>query len=171
MKIEQITGSAQSIHHTKKTQAPTASFSAMLDQLKTDQTTVKAFTNTGIIAAGGVDQNIPDSRLPGDYLRSMHTNANPTDTVSPPQGQARDARYEKKTVDKTSPLYEQALELESFFVKIMINSMRASLDNSNLAGNQSFASKMYQDMMYDEMSRSVTKNAGFGLADQIYLQN
>ncbi|MBR7064939.1 MAG: rod-binding protein, partial [Treponema sp.] len=29
---------------------------------------------------------------------------------------------------------------------------------------------MYEDMMYDEYSTAVTKNAGFGLADLVYLQ-
>jgi flagellar protein FlgJ len=29
---------------------------------------------------------------------------------------------------------------------------------------------MYEDMLYDEYATSMTKNAGFGLADQIYMQ-
>ena len=29
---------------------------------------------------------------------------------------------------------------------------------------------MYEDMLYDELAVSMTKNAGFGLADQIYLE-
>jgi len=76
----------------------------------------------------------------------------------------------KATIDKTSELYQQALELESYFVKIMLDSMRSTLGKNSLTGKDSFAGKMYDDMMYEELSRTMTKNAGLGLADQIYLQ-
>ncbi len=62
------------------------------------------------------------------------------------------------------------MELENFFVKIMLSTMRSTVQKSGLAGEDSFASKMYEDMLYDEYSRALTKNAGFGLADQVYLQ-
>jgi flagellar protein FlgJ len=29
---------------------------------------------------------------------------------------------------------------------------------------------MYEDMLYDEYAKDYTKNAGFGLADQVYLE-
>ena len=32
-----------------------------------------------------------------------------------------------------------------------------------------FAQQTYEDMLFDEYSTMMTKNAGFGLADQIYL--
>src|SRR5574344_552078 len=76
----------------------------------------------------------------------------------------------KSTIDKTSKLYEKAQELESYFVKIMLSSMRSTVQKSNLTGNDNYASKMYEDMLYDELSVSMTKNAGFGLADQIYME-
>ena len=62
------------------------------------------------------------------------------------------------------------MELESYFVKIMLNTMRSSLSSSGLTGEKSYAGGMYEDMLYDEFAVSMTKNAGFGLADQIYLQ-
>ncbi|MCQ2580503.1 MAG: rod-binding protein, partial [Treponemataceae bacterium] len=41
----------------------------------------------------------------------------------------------------------------------------------SLDGSQNeYAQNMYEDMLYDELANSVTKSAGFGLADQIYLQ-
>lgn len=78
--------------------------------------------------------------------------------------------YKGNVVDKTTELYAQALELESYFVKIMLTSMRNTLTGSGLTGDNSFASKMYKDMFYDELNKGITRNAGFGLADQIYLQ-
>ena len=119
------------------------------------------------------------SMLPGDYASSFKIeNPTPNDRNAMPQGMARSSYKEYspsgeehiRTIDKTSVLYEKSLELESYFVKIMTDSMRSTLTGKTLAGDESFASKMYKDMMYDELNRSLTKNAGFGLADHIYLQ-
>ena len=60
------------------------------------------------------------------------------------------------------------MELESFFVKQMLSSMRKTVSKSSLGG-EGFAGNMYEDMLFDEYAASMTKNAGFGLADQIYL--
>ncbi|UTC66196.1 MULTISPECIES: rod-binding protein [unclassified Treponema] len=118
-----------------------------------------------------------DTRLPGDILKSMKIeNPVPADTHREIQGMASsfgksgETVHSKYSIDRTSKLYEQALEFESYFVKIMLDSMRSTLSGKTLAGDESFAGKMYQDMMYDELGRSMTKNAGFGLADQIYLE-
>jgi hypothetical protein len=111
-----------------------------------------------------------DPRLPGDFISSFKIeNPNPADHASKPVGAAANAGV-KGSVDKTSKLYEQALELESYFVKIMLSSMRNTISKTNLTGGNEFASNMYEDMMYDELSRNVTKSANFGLADQVYLQ-
>lgn len=111
-----------------------------------------------------------DSRLPGDFISSFSLEK-PTqaDRAANPGGAAANSGQKGK-VDKTSKLYEQALELESYFVKIMLTSMRSTITKSSLTGENNFASKMYEDMQYDELTRSVTANAGFGLADQVYLQ-
>ena len=80
------------------------------------------------------------------------------------------AKAEKK-IDKTSVLYEKSLELESYIIKIMLSSMRGTLTGASVYGEEpSYAQKMYEDMLYDELAVTMTKNAGFGLADQIYLQ-
>lgn len=73
----------------------------------------------------------------------------------------------QKKIDKTSELYEKSLELESFFVKMMVSSMRKTVGSSS---TPSFAKQMYEDMLYDEYTTALTKNAGFGIADQIYLE-
>lgn len=52
----------------------------------------------------------------------------------------------------------------------MVSSMRSTVTKTSLFGGDSFASQMYEDMMYDEYATQLTKNAGFGLADQVYLQ-
>ena len=125
----------------------------------------------------GNSEALFDTRLPGDILKSMKIeNPVPADTHREVQGMASsfgksgETVHSQYSIDRTSKLYEQALEFESYFVKIMLDSMRNTLTGKTLAGDESFAGKMYQDMMYDELGRSMTKNAGFGLADQIYLE-
>ena len=155
-----------------------SSFSKLFDSL-----TLKAKDeeNSKIEGNGGMAKKVEQfsSMLPGDFATSFKIeNPTPHDKEAEPQGMAKGAYKEYspegdirvKTIDKTSTLYEKALELESYFVKIMTDSMRSTLTGKTLAGDESFASKMYKDMMYDELNRSLTKNAGFGLADHIYLQ-
>lgn len=75
-----------------------------------------------------------------------------------------------KTIDKTSELYEKCMALEGYFVKQMLSSMRNTIQKSSLMGDGfSNQNKMYEDMLYDEYATSMTKNAGLGLADQMYL--
>jgi flagellar protein FlgJ len=110
------------------------------------------------------------TRLNGDYTSGFAgTFTADADKHAFPRGAA--ATVAGKTIDRTSELYEKSLELESYFVKIMLSSMRSTVTKTNLGGEEnSFAQDMYEDMLYDEYAVSLTKNAGFGLADQIYLE-
>jgi len=72
-------------------------------------------------------------------------------------------------IDKTDKLYQLCLELETYIVKNLINSMRNTVQKSGLV-DDSFAGKMYEDMLYDEYAKEFTKNANFGLAEQAYRQ-
>ena len=83
------------------------------------------------------------------------------------QNNASDSK--NSTIDKTDRLYELCLELETFLVKNLINSMRNTVQKSGLI-DEGFAGKMYEDMLYDEYAKDFTKNANFGLAEQAYLQ-
>jgi putative flagellar protein len=145
----------------------TQSFSALLDSLKTNAARFSAAQEAG--------KSQLSTRLPGEYVSSFEI-INPTDAdrAAQPKGMGAASAAQhigtSATIDKTSELYQQALELESYFVKIMLDSMRSTLGKNTLTGKDSFAGKMYDDMMYEELSRTVTKNAGLGLADQIYLQ-
>ena len=71
-----------------------------------------------------------------------------------------------KKIDRTSELYEKSMELENYFVKQMLSEMRKTVMKSK---DSDFAQQTYEDMLFDEYSTMMTKNAGFGLADQIYL--
>lgn len=92
----------------------------------------------------------------------------PIKTPKPLQGSG--ARIvNKQHIDRTSELYKQCQEFESIFVNMMLKEMRKTVDKSGLIdGGQ--AEDIFQDMLYDEYAKDMTKAAGFGLSDQIYLQ-
>ena len=120
---------------------------------------------------------LPMGKLNGDYTSGFEKTFRAlSDKTALPSGAAANdvpvsgAKTEKK-IDKTSVLYEKSLELESYIIKIMLSSMRGTLTGASVYGEQpSYAQKMYEDMLYDELAVTMTKHAGFGLADQIYLQ-
>jgi Rod binding domain-containing protein len=74
-----------------------------------------------------------------------------------------------RDIDRTSKLYEQCQEFESLFVQMMVKEMRATVNKSELL-NGGYAEEIFEDMLYEERSKSMTKSAGFGLSDQIYLE-
>lgn len=114
--------------------------------------------------------SIRDTRLNGEFTSDYSgTFKSEADKTAKPSGFAANAKGQQKTIDKTSKLYEKSLELESFFVKMMVDSMRKTVTKSNQSEN-SFAQKMYEDMLYDEYTTVLTKNSGFGIADSIYLE-
>ncbi|MDR1326137.1 MAG: rod-binding protein [Treponema sp.] len=75
----------------------------------------------------------------------------------------------KPHIDKTDKLYEQCEALETFLIKNLISGMRATVSKSGFI-DQSFAGKMYEDMLYDEYAKDFSKNAHFGLAELAYLE-
>jgi flagellar protein FlgJ len=80
-----------------------------------------------------------------------------------------EAAPQNQAIDKNDRLYQLCVELETFLVKNLLTSMRNTVQKSGLI-DQGFAGKMYEDMLYDEYAKDFTKNAGFGLAEQAYLQ-
>ena len=116
------------------------------------------------------DQIVDNGKLNGDYksgFAGAYTSV--SDKTANPTGAAANQanpHVQLKTIDKTSELYEKSMELESYFVKQMLSSMRKTINSGK---EDDFARQTYEDMLYDEYATMMTKNAGFGLADQIYL--
>ncbi len=82
---------------------------------------------------------------------------------------AREAGSGGKGIDRGSELYAQCQEFESIFVKMMLKTMRDSVQKSGLVDG-GMAEDVFKDMLYDEYALSMSRNASFGIADQIYLQ-
>ncbi|MCL2441154.1 MAG: rod-binding protein [Treponema sp.] len=76
---------------------------------------------------------------------------------------------DSKGIDKEDKLYQLCLELETFLVKNLLTSMRNTVQKSGFI-DESFAGKMYEDMLYEEYAKDYTRNANFGLAEQAYRQ-
>jgi Rod binding domain-containing protein len=74
-----------------------------------------------------------------------------------------------KAIDKGSDLYKQCEEFQAVFVKMMLDEMRKSVDKSGLVEG-GMTEDVFSDMLYDEYSKSMSHNANFGLADQLYTQ-
>lgn len=135
--------------------------------VKAARSSAKADTN-GTVSSEQV--SVRDTRLNGEFTSDYcGTYKSEADKAAKPSGFAANAKGQQKTIDKTSKLYEKSMELESFFVKMMVDSMRKTVTKSNQSEN-SFAQKMYEDMLYDEYTTVLTKNSGFGIADSIYLE-
>jgi Rod binding domain-containing protein len=75
----------------------------------------------------------------------------------------------RSDIDRQSKLYKAAQDFEAIFVKQMLNSMRKTVDKSGFVDG-GMAEEIFEDMLYDEYAAKMTRVAGFGLADQIYLQ-
>lgn len=172
-------GNSSAIMQQTKTQNESNKFESLLKKMQANQAnlennnfTEKSSSNTGISSS----QILQNNRLNGDYTRGFYgIYTNEDDKNAVPQGFAANSLKsnsgEKIVIDKTSELYAQSMEMENYMVKMMLSSMRNTIQHTNLAGEEnSYARNMYEDMMYDNLSESITKNAGFGLADQIYIQ-
>lgn len=144
-----------------KNNADNAKFSELLERLQ------KQDDGKGTLSSSQIAEN---GRLNGDYTSGFSNTFNSKNEKSAmPVGAAANQsnpHVQQKTIDKTSELYEKSMELESYFVKQMLSSMRKTIIKSQ---ESDFAQQTYEDMLFDEYANSMTKNAGFGLADQIYL--
>ena len=145
-------------------------FQRMLDKLmneneESQNKNPSLVENPKIVDSGRVNGEYT-SGFAGTYSTQADKNALPTGFAANSASESS----KKMNIDKTSKLYEKSLELESYFVKMMLSTMKNTIQKSGLMGNDSHASKMYEDMLYDELAVSMTKSAGFGLADQIYME-
>jgi flagellar protein FlgJ len=85
------------------------------------------------------------------------------------QNAAAPRRPASQNVDRSSKLYEACVDFEALFVKQMLSAMRKSVQKTGLLDG-GMAQDIFEDMLYDEYAKSMARNAGFGLADTVYLQ-
>jgi len=148
--------------------ADKARFSELLNKLRAANEAQSENNAESTLASSQIAKK---GRLNGEYTTGFSgVYTSDSDKTSMPRGAAANQanpNVKTKKIDRTSELYQKAQELENYFVKQMLSEMRKSV---NKAQESDFATKMYEDMLWDEYSEAMTKNAGFGLADQIYNQ-
>jgi len=155
-----ITGGNGALN-TARTNSETAKFNELVERLQSQD------EGRGTLSSAQIAE---EGRLNGDYTTgyagTYTLESDKTAAVTGAAANQANPHVQAQTIDKTSKLYESALELEGFFVKQMLSQMRKTIMKSS---DNSFAQDMYEDMLFDEYATAMTKNAGFGLADQIYL--
>jgi len=60
-------------------------------------------------------------------------------------------------------------EFEALFVKIVLDSMRDTLSDDSLIPKNA-GEKLFEDRLYDEYARVISKTANLGIAEMIYTQ-
>jgi len=124
--------------------------------------TMQAAPAPGLLAGG-------DNSFAEILKRAQNANATQNGTAVQKDGVAASPASKKDAIDKTSKLYEQCAALETFLIKNLIQSMRDTVQKSDLI-DTGFAGGMYEDMLYDEYAKTFSKNANFGFAEMAYKQ-
>ncbi len=112
----------------------------------------KAGKNAPSVSSSQVNRT---NRLTGDYTKGFAgAYTSEKDKAAKPQGFAANS----KTSKGKTPVIDRS-------------SARKTVMKSSLSGEgNSYARDMYEDMLYDNYAEALTKDAGFGLADQIYIE-
>ncbi len=147
-------------------------------RISEEQGKFQSVLNELMASKEGIGNNLASSqvakegRLNGDYATGFAgTFTSESDKNSAPRGAAANGAHfgaAQPKIDRTSKLYEKSLEMENYLVKMMVSQMRKTVMKAD--GQNDFARNMYEDMLFDEYTTALTKNGGFGLADQMYLQ-
>ncbi|MCK5674936.1 MAG: rod-binding protein [Spirochaetales bacterium] len=60
-------------------------------------------------------------------------------------------------------------DFEAIFIKQMLDSMRKTVDKTSLLGG-GMAEDIFEDMIYDEYAKKMSKTGDFGIKDMLYKQ-
>lgn len=92
------------------------------------------------------------------------------DKAKTAEGQSFEEMLKKAAEEKDDKkLREACRNLESVFLNIMFSSMRNTIQKSDLIGD-SFASGIYEDMLYEKYAEEASKGKGLGLGEMLYEQ-
>lgn len=66
-------------------------------------------------------------------------------------------------------LLESCQDFEAMFIKQMFDSMKSTINKSGFI-KENMGEEIFDDMLGDEYSKSMSKTSGFGIADMMYKQ-
>ena len=82
-------------------------------------------------------------------------------------------QYISRELHKSDPqkaaLHKAASEFEAIFIKQMLNAMKKTTLKSSLTGISS-AQNIFEDLLYDEYSKTMASTGNFGIAKSLYNQ-
>ncbi len=101
-------------------------------------------------------------------------NINIVDVALKKADEAEKEKFEDILNEVTSKNQEKELKeacqnFEALFLNMMFKSMRNTVQKSDIIDN-SYATGVYEDMMYEKYSEEAAKGGGIGLADMLYKQ-
>lgn len=101
-------------------------------------------------------------------------NINITDLAINKVEEAGNKKFESILQEVTSSKQEKELKeacqnFEALFLNMMFKSMRNTIPKSEFMSD-SFATDMYEDMLYEKFSEEAAKDRGIGLGDMLYKQ-
>ncbi|HCJ57422.1 MAG TPA: muramidase [Clostridiaceae bacterium] len=92
------------------------------------------------------------------------------DNAKATQDQSFEEMLQKASAGKDeAKLREACANLESVFLNMMFKSMRNTVEKSDLMG-ESFATGVYEDMLYEKFAEEASKGKGLGLGELLYKQ-
>ena len=80
-----------------------------------------------------------------------------------------DSSIQGKRSVRDKKLYGVCQDFEAIFIKQMLNAMRKTVDKSGLIDG-GMAEEIFEDMLYDEYAKKMSRTARFGLAEILYDQ-
>ena len=101
-------------------------------------------------------------------------NINLTDLAINKVEEAGNKKFESILQEVASSKQEKELKeacqnFEALFLNMIFKSMRNTIQKSELMG-ESFATNMYEDMLYEKFSEEAAKDRGIGIGDMLYKQ-
>ena len=117
--------------------------------------------------------------FPGLYNQKPNQNSKPSSSYVAEGSFAKqleqnlsrsDIQKEIQSDPQKKKLHEAALEFQSLFLDRMLTSMRKNLNPKSDLLYGGFRQKIFDDMLYQEYSRMLSRTDNFGLADDIYRQ-
>ena len=67
-------------------------------------------------------------------------------------------------------LKDACYDFEALLVKQMLDSMRKTVNKTNLFGDEGMSRDIFEDMLHDEYAKKMTRSANFGIAESLYKQ-
>ena len=113
----------------------------------------------------------------GTKSRAKGTQKTKADFASELESQLRQKKLSRADIQKETQsdpekkkLYQASLDFQALFIDRMLSAMRKNLNPKDDPLYGGFRQKVFEDMLYEEYSRMLSRTDNFGIADDIYRQ-